>query len=147
MSAPPDERSETLKMQISLTYSAVDGARVRRTFKTLKGAKAFAQNWVGAHPEIGSHYAVSGDGIGKITANGVALSELFPDNVITYDDIAGSEQAHYEACQENAAEARRNAEAYRAKGAEWMHVRHAGCTCSDMQLSKIGCDCPDAFPF
>ena len=37
--------------------------------------------WVGAHPEIGSTYAVSGDGVGKVTCQGVSLSELFPEAI------------------------------------------------------------------
>ena len=52
--------------EIVVTYSSVDRCRKRSKFKTLRGAQAFAQNWIGSHPEIGSRYAVSGDGIGKI---------------------------------------------------------------------------------
>lgn len=75
---------------IKVRYSSVDGYRVSRSFKTLKGARAFAQKWVGKNPEIGSSYAVSGDGIGKIEAYGsagklsinsqdIVLAELFGD--------------------------------------------------------------------
>lgn len=62
---------------IKLRYSSVDGYRKSASFKTVKGARKFAQHWVGKHPEIGSTYAVSGDGVGKITAEGIALAELF----------------------------------------------------------------------
>ena len=64
---------------ITVIYTSVDGARKKRTFKTLKGAQKFAQNWVGERPEIGQWYAVSGDGIGKVTVEGVTLHTLFPD--------------------------------------------------------------------
>ena len=64
---------------IKVKYSSVDRFSKTRSFKTLKGARNFAQHWVGKHPEIGSTYAVSGDGVGKITAEGVALAELFGD--------------------------------------------------------------------
>lgn len=64
---------------MKITYSSIDRVRVTRTFKTLKGARKFAQSWVGKNPEMGSTYAVSGDGIGKITADGVALADLFGD--------------------------------------------------------------------
>jgi len=64
-------------MEISVTYESIDHCRKTRKFKTLKGAQAFAQKYVGKHPEMGSFYAVSGDGVGKITAHGVNLTDLF----------------------------------------------------------------------
>lgn len=63
---------------ITVRYSAVDGARSSRKFGTLKGARAFAHKMVGPHPEMGFRYAISGDGIGKVTVEGVSLEELFP---------------------------------------------------------------------
>lgn len=62
---------------IKVTYSTIDRFRKTRTFKTLTGARKFAQNWVGKTPEIGSTYAVSGDGVGKITVEGATLANLF----------------------------------------------------------------------
>ena len=65
---------------IKLKYSSVDGYRKTRSFKTLKGARAFAQHYVGKNPEMGSTYAVSGDGIGKIVVvEGIALTDLFSE--------------------------------------------------------------------
>jgi hypothetical protein len=64
---------------IKVRYSSVDGYRSTRPFKTLKGARKFAQARVGKNPEMGSTYAVSGDGIGKIQVEGAKLSELFGD--------------------------------------------------------------------
>jgi len=64
-------------MVIKVKYSSVDGGGKSRSFKSLKGARKFAQDWVGKNPEIGSTYAVSGDGIGKIEVMGAKLADLF----------------------------------------------------------------------
>ena len=64
---------------IRVTYNSIDGCRKSRTFKTLKGAQAFAQHWIGStYVEFGSFYAVSGDGVGRITCSGCTLRDLFP---------------------------------------------------------------------
>lgn len=69
-------------MEIRVHYSAIDGFSKTRTFKTLKGAQRFAQKYVGKHPEIGTGYAVSGSGVGKVTVSGDAtLQALFPEPV------------------------------------------------------------------
>ena len=62
---------------IIITYSTIDRFRKRSKFKTLAGARKFAQHWLGKYPEMGSSYAVSGDGVGKITVQGCELSDLF----------------------------------------------------------------------
>lgn len=62
---------------VTVTYTSIDGCRTRRTFKTLTNARSFAHKRVGRQPEIGSTYAVSGDGIGKITVEGATLDQLF----------------------------------------------------------------------
>lgn len=62
---------------INVTYRSVDGARDRRNFKTLKGAQKFAVDMVGQHPEMGSDYAISGDGIGRVRVTGCTLQQLF----------------------------------------------------------------------
>ena len=72
---------------ITVKYSTIDRFRVTRKFKTLKGAQRFAQKMIGRTPEMGSYYAVSGDGIGKIEVWGAFLHELFPG---TRDPRAGS---------------------------------------------------------
>ena len=66
-------------MKIKIWYSAVDGYQESRTFKTLKGAQKYARYWVGAYPELGSTYAISGDGVAKIEIDGASLTELFPE--------------------------------------------------------------------
>lgn len=63
---------------IKVKYSSIDGYKKTSTFKTLAGAQKFAQKWVGEFPELGSSYAISSDGVGKITVQGVMLQELFP---------------------------------------------------------------------
>ena len=67
-------------MLVKITYRSVDGFSKYGRFKTLKGARRFAHKWVGEHPEIGFNYAVSFDGIGKITVSGCSLQDLFPEN-------------------------------------------------------------------
>lgn len=72
--------SDTLK--ISVTYSTVDHYHERRQYTTLAAARRFAQKWLGHHPEIGSSYAISDDGVGKITVIGSGLADLFPEKAV-----------------------------------------------------------------
>jgi hypothetical protein len=64
---------------IKVKYSSIDGYRKTKSFKTLKGARKYAQDRVGKNPDMGRWYAVSFDGIGKIEVEGVPLDELFGD--------------------------------------------------------------------
>ena len=66
---------------IAVRYSSVDsyGKITTRKFVTLRGAREFAWHWVGRFPEIGSGYAVSADGIGKVEVEGCTLADLFPE--------------------------------------------------------------------
>ena len=64
--------------EIQVAYRAVDNYRETRDFKTLKGAQRYAQRMVGTTPEMGGNYAISGDGIGKVTSN-ISLTQLFPE--------------------------------------------------------------------
>ena len=66
-------------MDIFVTYTSIDHFRKRTKYKTLDGAKKYAHRAIGEHPEIGSWYAVSADGIGKIEVSGVSIFELFPE--------------------------------------------------------------------
>jgi hypothetical protein len=65
--------------EIRVTYSTVDGYRVYRTFKTLKGASRFAVKWIGETPEVSTtfNYAVGPSGCSKITSN-IPVGDLFP---------------------------------------------------------------------
>jgi hypothetical protein len=67
-------------MEITVYYSAVDGFKKTRKFKTIKGAQKFAQGYIGEHPDMGRTYAVSFDGVGKIEVEGTTLESLFPSN-------------------------------------------------------------------
>jgi hypothetical protein len=130
---------------IKVWYSTIDRFTVMRRFKTLKGAQAFAQKWVGEHPEIGSHYAISGDGVGKITVDGATLADLFPEPPAPTVDsdpchcevsqVYGGDCRHTLAGEEAAERA-----AYEAD-LKYRPVRVNGCTCSDDQLNLVGCDC------
>lgn len=62
---------------IVVTYESIDGVLNKRTYWTLEGARKFAVKWVGENAEFGSNYAVSNDGVGKVTVQGCSLAELF----------------------------------------------------------------------
>lgn len=79
-------------MEIRVRYSSIDGYRVTRKYKTLAGAQAFARTWVGETPEIGSTYAVSGDGIGKITVEGIDIRQVFPEPCVEEVDAPAIEK-------------------------------------------------------
>jgi hypothetical protein len=64
-------------MGITVYYTACDGSRITRSYKTIEGARKFAKEYVGASPEIGGLYAVSGDGVGRVEVEGCTLWELF----------------------------------------------------------------------
>jgi hypothetical protein len=84
-------------MQITVRYLAVDGFSKTRRFKTLAGAQKFAQHYLGEHPEFyeRSWYAVSFDGVGRVTVEGATLADLFPPKVeeppanLVYDQVEG----------------------------------------------------------
>ena len=67
---------------IKITYSTVDGCRIARSFKTIKGARTFAHHWLGETPDMGRFYAVSDDGVGKIKCEGCTLYDLFPKTIL-----------------------------------------------------------------
>lgn len=59
-------------------YLAVDGYSSTRRFMTLEGARSYARQMVGEHPTTGGWYAVSDDGVGRVTVEGATLAEIFP---------------------------------------------------------------------
>jgi hypothetical protein len=127
---------------IKLRYSSIDGVRKTRTFQAIPAAHAYAAERVGAHPEMGSTYAISGDGIGKIEVEGCTLAELFKDpNAPPTDDELFEEAMQAEQAAERA-QRLADAEAYAAEMRAFEHDRSNGCRCSDMQLTQVGCDCP-----
>lgn len=72
---------------ISVTYSSVDGYRKTRRYKSLFGAQKFAQKMVGERPDVSATfgYAVSDDGVGKITVRGASIFDLFPAAMREYE--------------------------------------------------------------
>ena len=90
---------------IKLVYLSVDGFRKSKQFKRLAGARKYAQEMVGKHPEIGSFYAVSSDGVGTIrNVSGCRLADLFGDvnnqvehrpqgGEATYDDLPSDDES------------------------------------------------------
>lgn len=65
---------------ITLHFSTIDHSYSTRHYKTLKAASAAARRRLGDHPEMGSYYAVAGDGVVKVTVEGATLAELFPED-------------------------------------------------------------------
>lgn len=63
---------------IRLYFDAVDGPIGRFQYKSLEAAQRAAQRRLGEAPEIGSLYAVSGDGVVTLRAEGASWGELFP---------------------------------------------------------------------
>lgn len=62
---------------IKLRFSTIDGIRKTKRFKTVAGARKAAQDWLGKDAVIGGYYAISGDGVVKVTAEGCTLADLF----------------------------------------------------------------------
>lgn len=62
---------------MKITYTSLDGVRKSRSFKSLAGARKFAVDMVGPQDVEGGYYAVSSDGVGKVTWSGVTRAQLF----------------------------------------------------------------------
>lgn len=69
--------------RIKVRYSSVDRYTEARSFLTLAGASRYARMWIGDHPELGTRYAISGDGVGKIVCEGATMPQLFPEATVT----------------------------------------------------------------
>ena len=68
------------KTAITLYYTSIDGCcRTKEVCPDMQHAREWAGYWVGKRPEVGSYYAVSGDGIRKIEAVGCSIYDLFPE--------------------------------------------------------------------
>jgi hypothetical protein len=75
----PKKPEKSISRNITVYYATSDRYRETRKFKTLSGARAYAQKKIGKTPEMGTHYAVSGYGTAKIEVSGASLKELFPE--------------------------------------------------------------------
>ena len=62
---------------IKLHFKTLDGIRKTKKFKTLAGAQKATWDWVGKDAEIGTGYAISTDGVVRVSADGCTLAELF----------------------------------------------------------------------
>lgn len=88
--------------KIVVRYSAVDGFRATRTFKTLAGARKYALERLGTDYELGAHYAVTFDGVGKVEVDGTTLWDLLaadpvvlaPQEGPEYDDAPDPDAAY-----------------------------------------------------
>jgi hypothetical protein len=76
--------------RIRVYYSATDGSKMDKTFKSLAGAQKFAALMMGEQVEFSKsgNHAVSFDGVGKITADGVKTTMLFPAMLETKKPVA-----------------------------------------------------------
>lgn len=130
---------------IRVGYESIDSyGRIQwRTFKTLRGARAFAQRYLGETPEIGMGYAVSGDGVGKIVVNGATrLDDLFP-KTREAPDVGCAPAGNREEYEDD----EYNRQFVRGTVVPARPYRLAGCTCSDEQLVRVGCECEAGMPF
>src|SRR5262245_8677800 len=69
-----------------------DGVDKTIDCETLEGAREWAMHYVGEHPEFGSYYAVSSDGIATVSVTGCDLKELFNEPNSVY--VAFTLDAH-----------------------------------------------------
>lgn len=81
-------------MKITVRYRSIDRFSKAGTFKTLAGAQRFAHRMVGPHPDISVNfgYAVSDDGIGKVTVEGITLDALFPATTPDAGDMGDTDR-------------------------------------------------------
>jgi len=64
---------------IKVRFATLDGIRKTKSFKTLAGARKATWAWAGKDCEVGSSYAISSDGVVRVTVEGCSLAELFSD--------------------------------------------------------------------
>ena len=66
---------------VTLRVTTTDRFNSKRSFKTLKGARAFAHRYVGKHPDVSEtfRYAVGAFGDVKVEWDGCTSGELFPE--------------------------------------------------------------------
>jgi len=79
-------------MEIKITVRTVDHHHESRRFRTLAGARRFAQRWVGRHPDTESgYYAVSAYGDVRVDWDGCLDSDLWPADIEPMAVAHGSE--------------------------------------------------------
>jgi hypothetical protein len=78
-------------MVIKVRYTTIDRYKETKSFSTLRGARAYAQKWVGRNPDMGSHYAISDDGVGKITMEWISFEPIGTETRVNLRDLFGDE--------------------------------------------------------
>ena len=63
---------------ITLKFRFIEGGSKTASYKTLQGAQKAAHRQIGAHPDIGSSYAVDNHGCCTLRVEGCTMAELFP---------------------------------------------------------------------
>ncbi len=76
---PTRKNSAAASRSITTHVRTLDGLRETRKFKTLAGAQGYAHKRIGAHPDLGSGYAVGMYGDITLSVEGATLRELFPE--------------------------------------------------------------------
>ncbi len=64
---------------ITVYYRAIDGYTETGLFTNLEDATVYAHNKVGVKADLGFNYAVSFDGVGKVTVVGCALTDIWKE--------------------------------------------------------------------
>jgi hypothetical protein len=140
-------------MTITLAYRSVDRFSERKTFKTLVGARRYAAKRVGLDAEAWGNSATSFDGIGVLTLVEVMKEPpIAPFPIRDMEALLRGKAAPAEPVATDYDEAERIFQ--RTEGeleaAELRALvtpkRSPGCTCSDQQLSRVGCDCGAEMP-
>jgi len=76
-------------MLIKTSYRTCDHFSESRSFKTVKGARAYARRRLGPCPEIGTTYAVSSCGTATLKVTGVTIKAIFPNaDVFEFEEFA-----------------------------------------------------------
>lgn len=81
---------------ITVSYSSIDGFNRSKRVATVAGARKFAQHWLGTAVEIGRGYAVSFDGVGRVTVQGASLDDLFPQTSLVEPSMSVLEADDWE---------------------------------------------------
>ncbi len=74
---------------ITLRFSTIDGVRKTHKYSTLAGARKKALSWVGPVDSTSGSYAVSSDGVVKVTCKGCTLTELFSTEPVKGKPVPG----------------------------------------------------------
>jgi hypothetical protein len=74
--APAAPTLDPSPVKITVRYRSIDRYSKSYRYKTRAGAAAKIRELLGDYFDIGSTYAVSGDGVGRVTLSGATFEEL-----------------------------------------------------------------------